>query len=403
MLEAIYTGDELGSGGGGGGSTNPTSGVMPVNIFGTFADSLIQSTTVNAGTTKIRLNDVNETAEITAGPLSSVLIDGPSNRIDIDAADVNVYNDFNINGHLGLALLRFLGSGSARPAIKAVGNALVIRLADDSAETTLRASVLYGSQSVNSFNGFIFDGTGTTRGSIQAYIDGIFTLLNDAGTNFKSLQFGGTTAAFSQIAVISTGLAIRKADNSGDADLTALNVSASGKVTTAADFSVNLRSVISSLVDSNFTLYNAAKTSFNILQFGGITNLFPGLKRSGADLQVRLADDSAFANIRAAILVTEAPITSTNTSMGFRCNNGTTNLMLLNLTGGLNINLSGAAVNNASAVLQADSTTKGFLPPRMTEAQRLAIASPAVGLMVYQTNAIEGLYINKSTGWTFII
>jgi hypothetical protein len=58
---------------------------------------------------------------------------------------------------------------------------------------------------------------------------------------------------------------------------------------------------------------------------------------------------------------------------------------------------------NASAMLQADSTTKGFLPPRMTNAQRIAIATPAVGLMVYCTDVVEGLYINKSTGWTFII
>lgn len=56
----------------------------------------------------------------------------------------------------------------------------------------------------------------------------------------------------------------------------------------------------------------------------------------------------------------------------------------------------------ASAKVQIDSTTQGFLPPRMTNAQRLAIASPAVGLCVYCTDAVEGLYINKSTGWTFI-
>jgi hypothetical protein len=57
----------------------------------------------------------------------------------------------------------------------------------------------------------------------------------------------------------------------------------------------------------------------------------------------------------------------------------------------------------ASAKVQVDSTTQGFLPPRMTNAQRLAIATPAIGLMVYCTDTIEGLYINKSTGWTFII
>lgn len=56
----------------------------------------------------------------------------------------------------------------------------------------------------------------------------------------------------------------------------------------------------------------------------------------------------------------------------------------------------------ASAQFQVDSTTRGFLPPRMTNAQRLAIATPAVGLCVYCTDAVEGLYINKSTGWTYI-
>ena len=56
-----------------------------------------------------------------------------------------------------------------------------------------------------------------------------------------------------------------------------------------------------------------------------------------------------------------------------------------------------------SAQLQIDSTTRGFLPPRMTNAQRLAIASPAVGLIVYCTDMVEGLYVNKSTGWQFII
>jgi len=53
----------------------------------------------------------------------------------------------------------------------------------------------------------------------------------------------------------------------------------------------------------------------------------------------------------------------------------------------------------ASAQLQVDSTSKGFLPPRMTSAQRTGIGTPAVGLIVYQTDSVEGLYINTSTGW----
>jgi hypothetical protein len=49
------------------------------------------------------------------------------------------------------------------------------------------------------------------------------------------------------------------------------------------------------------------------------------------------------------------------------------------------LGLTGSPGNNASARLQVDSTTQGFLPPRMTTTQRNAIASPAAGLVVYDT------------------
>jgi hypothetical protein len=53
----------------------------------------------------------------------------------------------------------------------------------------------------------------------------------------------------------------------------------------------------------------------------------------------------------------------------------------------------------ASAQFQIQSTTKGFLPPRMTNAQRTAISSPAVGLMVYCTDMVEGLYQYINNAW----
>lgn len=63
----------------------------------------------------------------------------------------------------------------------------------------------------------------------------------------------------------------------------------------------------------------------------------------------------------------------------------------------------GATSPDASAILDIASTSKGVLFPRMTETQRTAISSPATGLIVYQTDATEGLYIYKSTGWVQII
>jgi uncharacterized protein (TIGR02145 family) len=46
----------------------------------------------------------------------------------------------------------------------------------------------------------------------------------------------------------------------------------------------------------------------------------------------------------------------------------------------------GTTTPATSAALDVSSTTKGLLPPRMTEAQRSAIASPDTGLLVYCTD-----------------
>ncbi|MCC3156166.1 hypothetical protein LJ737_02900 [Hymenobacter sp. 15J16-1T3B] len=56
----------------------------------------------------------------------------------------------------------------------------------------------------------------------------------------------------------------------------------------------------------------------------------------------------------------------------------------------------GAAAPAASAMLEVASTTKGMLVPRMTQAQRTAISSPAQGLLVYQTDGTAGFYYNTS-------
>ena len=54
-----------------------------------------------------------------------------------------------------------------------------------------------------------------------------------------------------------------------------------------------------------------------------------------------------------------------------------------------------------SAILDVKSTNKGFLAPRMSQAQREAIPSPANGLMVFQTDNSSGYYIYNN-GWDAI-
>jgi hypothetical protein len=53
---------------------------------------------------------------------------------------------------------------------------------------------------------------------------------------------------------------------------------------------------------------------------------------------------------------------------------------------------------HTTAVLELQSTDQGFLPPRMTTAQRTAIGSPAEGLVVYD-NGANALYLHNGSAW----
>jgi hypothetical protein len=60
----------------------------------------------------------------------------------------------------------------------------------------------------------------------------------------------------------------------------------------------------------------------------------------------------------------------------------------------------GTTTPDASSVLDVSSTTAGLLAPRMTQAQKNAIAAPATGLFIYQTDATAGFYYYSGTAWT---
>ena len=66
----------------------------------------------------------------------------------------------------------------------------------------------------------------------------------------------------------------------------------------------------------------------------------------------------------------------------------------------------GVAINNtgsapdASAILDLQSTNKGILAPRMTEAQKNGVVNPATGLLIFQTDASAGFYYYSGAAWT---
>jgi hypothetical protein len=73
--------------------------------------------------------------------------------------------------------------------------------------------------------------------------------------------------------------------------------------------------------------------------------------------------------------------------------------ILLNPHGG-NVGI-GAFAPNANAVLDVASTTKAFMPPRMTTTQRDAIASPGAGMVVYNSTT-NVLNFHNGSAWAAV-
>jgi len=71
----------------------------------------------------------------------------------------------------------------------------------------------------------------------------------------------------------------------------------------------------------------------------------------------------------------------------------------MKITSGGNL-LVGTTTSNASAKVQIDSTTQGFLPPVMTTTQKNAITSPATGLIIFDSTL--GKLCVFSTTWQTI-
>jgi hypothetical protein len=69
----------------------------------------------------------------------------------------------------------------------------------------------------------------------------------------------------------------------------------------------------------------------------------------------------------------------------------------------------GTTTPEATAALDISSTDKGVLVPRMLESERVLIGDPdnngpgpATGLLVYQTDGIEGFYFYDGNGWSLL-
>ena len=88
----------------------------------------------------------------------------------------------------------------------------------------------------------------------------------------------------------------------------------------------------------------------------------------------------------------------TNSSdMGFKVMNAAATVNYFVVRGDGHVGI-GTNVPATSALLDVTSTTKGFLPPRMTTLQKNAIASPQAGLVIYDTT-LNKLCVRVAAAW----
>ena len=67
--------------------------------------------------------------------------------------------------------------------------------------------------------------------------------------------------------------------------------------------------------------------------------------------------------------------------------------------GYLSVNNSSTSADTLNSVFSVYSTTKGMYMPRLTEAQMLAIVSPAAGLMITNTDSLNRIFIYTGSAW----
>jgi hypothetical protein len=164
--------------------------------------------------------------------------------------------------------------------------------------------------------------------------------------------------------------------NSASTDL--LNITDDGAATFISDFTF-------SSTGSSSSKIQGLKTSLDIVGKSGNTgsvNFYGGSAyNTGAGIQVN--GTSATGGIANTIIFT---------------NGAFVERLRLQASGNITI---GTTTDTASSKLTVDSTTQGFLPPRMTTTQKNAISSPAAGLIVFDTTLTK-LCVYSGSAWQTI-
>jgi len=353
------------------------------------ATSLWKNKTISTGIT------IGTTA-ITSGTVGSVLFEGTGNVVSESA---NLFWD-NTNGRLGI------GTSSPLFALDVNGTARVVTSLDVNTGSGILANgannpVVINSNYWSNGDGFVIASKNTTDSSPKLTLRA-----NSAGSCSLQLYNNGNKSYIRQINTSGVGgqsVYLFQLDNRQ----AKLAVTADDSTTDASFFG---KAIWDGGAAATFRASSATQTAniINVQNHDG-TSTFLNVKPTGNVLINTTTDAGYKLDVNGTARISGAVTTTTTITAGGNIQGtnliSTANMWCQNILYGTNffVSLNGSAIfggtsSNASAILQADSTTKGFLPPRMTTTQRNAIASPAAGLVVYD-NTDNKHYGYNGTTW----
>jgi len=233
--------------------------------------------------------------------------------------------------------------------------------------TSITRGKLEVKQSTDASNGGIAIVNSAVSGSLRLWVDstGVSNIANGTTSNISILSSGnvgiGTTNPTARLQInaqgaLSTDIAFKVRNSTNTADL--FNVNGLGNVGIGVGTPAG-----------KLDLFDSASSSLYV--------------RTG----------SVGANWVTGTVLSQLG-TYTDHPLVFKTND-TARMRIVNTTGNVLIN---TTTDIPSSKLTVESTTQGFLPPRMTTAQRNAIASPATGLIVYDTDLLSEFQYN-GTAW----
>ena len=153
------------------------------------------------------------------------------------------------------------------------------------------------------------------------------------------------------------------------------------------------------------TISNTSSTATYNLELAGIdiTGNYQhnGTAGIGKGIKSNVTNNTATSNVLYSGFFTATANSSGATSVGIYISSSSTSGTAYGLIVNAGRSGFGTTTPNASAEIEILSTTRGFLPPRMTTTQKNAISSPAQGLMVFDTTLAK-LCVYNGTTWETI-